>query len=43
MERESAERFAAAWIAAWNSHDLARILAHYTEDVVFHSPRITRS
>ena len=22
-------RFAEAWIAAWNSHDLNRILAHY--------------
>ena len=25
-------RFAAEWIAAWNSHDLERILAHYTDD-----------
>lgn len=30
--------FAIAWYAAWNSHDLDSILAHYTEDVVFESP-----
>ncbi|MFN3514197.1 MAG: nuclear transport factor 2 family protein [Phenylobacterium sp.] len=30
------------WIAAWNSHDLERILSHYAEDVVFHSPASTR-
>ena len=34
--------FAAEWIAAWNSHDLDRILAHYAEDVVFHSPASSR-
>ena len=32
--------FAAHWIADWNSHDLDRILSHYADDVVFHSPRI---
>ena len=26
------------WIAAWNSHDLDRILSHYGEDIVFSSP-----
>ncbi|MFD0400308.1 nuclear transport factor 2 family protein [Kitasatospora sp. NPDC059811] len=35
-----AERFAEVWAADWNSRDLERILAHYTEDVVFASPRI---
>jgi len=40
IDRSWAERFAAAWIAAWNAHDLDAILAHYTDDVVFHSPRI---
>jgi hypothetical protein len=28
LTREQADRFAAAWIEAWNSHDLVRILAH---------------
>lgn len=37
---ELAARFAEDWIAAWNSHDLARILAHYTDDFEMASPRI---
>jgi len=32
--------FAATWIADWNAHDVERILAHYAEDVVFHSPKV---
>ena len=40
IDRAWAERFAAEWIAAWNGFDLNAILGHYTEDVVFHSPRI---
>lgn len=31
------EQFAREWEAAWNSHDLDRILSHYTDDVVFRS------
>ena len=38
--REFATRFAQEWIEAWNSHDLDRILAHYSEDFVMSSPRI---
>ncbi|MEL6451582.1 MAG: nuclear transport factor 2 family protein [Pseudomonadota bacterium] len=34
--------FAEAWEAAWNSHDLDRILAHYSEDVVFRSQKAMR-
>ncbi|GAA4410169.1 nuclear transport factor 2 family protein [Quisquiliibacterium transsilvanicum] len=37
---EFAQRFAHEWIEAWNSHDLDRILSHYTEDFVMASPRI---
>lgn len=40
IERAFAEHFAADWIAAWNSHDLERILAHYADDFVMSSPRI---
>ena len=29
--------FANDWEAAWNSHDLDRILSHYSDDVVFRS------
>jgi ketosteroid isomerase-like protein len=35
---EQARAFAQEWIAAWNAHDLDRILAHYADDVVFLSP-----
>ena len=34
--------FAQTWIAAWNSHDLERILAHYAEDIIFASPIAAR-
>lgn len=35
-----AQEFAEEWIAAWNSHDLERILAHYRDDFEMHSPLI---
>lgn len=35
-----AQQFAADWIAAWNSHDLERILAHYEDDFEMSSPKI---
>lgn len=38
-ERE-AQAFAEEWVAAWNAHDLARILSHYTADFVMVSPFI---
>lgn len=37
-----AEHFAADWIAAWNSHDLDRILSHYAEDFEMSSPYIAQ-
>jgi ketosteroid isomerase-like protein len=40
MDDTTARRFARSWIDAWNSHDLDRIIGHYTDDVVFTSPRI---
>ncbi|HZC44077.1 MAG TPA: nuclear transport factor 2 family protein [Acidobacteriaceae bacterium] len=33
-----ARAFAQEWIEAWNSRDLDRILAHYSDDVVLLSP-----
>lgn len=41
MTPGSAEHFARAWIDAWNAHDLERVLAHFHEDCVFASPRVT--
>ena len=40
ISREQADLFAHEWIEAWNSHDLVRILGHYSEDFVMSSPRI---
>jgi ketosteroid isomerase-like protein len=30
--------FASRWEAAWNAHDLAELLGHFSDDVVFTSP-----
>ncbi|MGC3956938.1 MAG: nuclear transport factor 2 family protein [Verrucomicrobiota bacterium] len=30
------------WLAAWNAHDVERILAHYAEDVEFFSPFVAK-
>jgi ketosteroid isomerase-like protein len=40
ITREFARQFAEEWIAAWNSHDLEKILSHYSDDFVMSSPRI---
>ncbi|MDP9034348.1 MAG: nuclear transport factor 2 family protein [Myxococcota bacterium] len=40
ISRDFAERFVEEWIAAWNAHDLPRILSHYEEDFEMASPRI---
>ena len=40
LSQSQARHFAEEWVAAWNSHDLARILAHYRDDFVMASPRI---
>ncbi len=34
--------FAREWQDAWNSHDLTRILSHYSEDIVFRSHKAMR-
>ena len=36
---KSAAEFAADWEAGWNSHDLDRIMAHYSPDIVFRSKK----
>lgn len=35
-----AANFAADWIAAWNNHDLTRVLSHYADDFEMSSPFI---
>ena len=39
---ERAEQFATEWIAAWNAHDLERILSLYTDDFDMSSTKIIR-
>ncbi len=38
LTKEQAHRFAQEWVAAWNAHDLDRIMAHYEEEVELISP-----
>ena len=38
MDAKHARAFAEEWIAAWNSHDIDRILSHYAAEIVFLSP-----
>lgn len=40
MTEAEAQDFAQEWIEAWNSHDLERILGHYTDDVELTSPLV---
>jgi hypothetical protein len=40
LTRDAALAFAHEWIDAWNSHDLDRILSHYTDDFEMSSPKI---
>jgi ketosteroid isomerase-like protein len=40
LSESGAREFAAEWIAAWNAHDLERILGHYTDDFEMQSPFI---
>lgn len=42
ITREFAEHFAAEWVAAWNAHDLPRILSHYADDFEMASPYIAQ-
>jgi ketosteroid isomerase-like protein len=42
LEQNWALKFAEEWIASWNSHDLEKILSHYTEDFQMSSPLIVQ-
>ncbi len=42
IEQAFAHAFATEWIASWNSHDLNRILSHYSDDFEFSSPYIVK-
>ncbi len=40
MNTDQLKKFAHDWISAWNSHDLDRILEHYTDDFEITTPMI---
>ena len=42
ITQEFAMSFAKEWIASWNSHDLERILSHYSDDLEMSSPYIVQ-
>ena len=42
IDTQFAKTFAQDWIEAWNSHDLERILFHYTDDFEMTSPLIVQ-
>lgn len=42
IDRTWAEAFARDWIAAWNAHDLPRVLSHYSDDFEMTSPLIVQ-
>lgn len=39
MNRDEARGYALAWAEDWNRRDLAAVLAHFADDVVFCSPK----
>jgi len=38
LTKEAAHQFAEHWVAAWNAHDLDRIMSHYEAEVELSSP-----
>jgi hypothetical protein len=42
MDIAEAQAFAAQWVRDWNAHDVAALLAHFTDDVAFTSPVAAR-
>ena len=40
IDKVFSERFAREWIDAWNSHDVTRVLSHYSDDFEMCSPLI---
>ena len=42
LTTKAGEELAQEWIEAWNAHDLARVLSHYTDDFEMSSPFISQ-
>ena len=42
MKKEFANQFVSEWVEAWNSHDLDKIMSHYSNDFEMSSPVINQ-
>jgi hypothetical protein len=42
ISRKFAVQFAEEWIAAWNRHDIERVLSHYADDFEMSSPYVAQ-
>jgi hypothetical protein len=42
VDDAEAQAFARQWVKDWNAHDIAAVLEHFTDDVVFTSPVAVR-
>lgn len=42
MMKNFATVFAIRWVETWNSHDIEKILSHYSEDIIIESPLVIR-
>ena len=42
ISAERAKQFANDWVAAWNAHDLKKILSHYADEIEFSSPFVVQ-
>ncbi|WP_018998252.1 YybH family protein [Hirschia maritima] len=40
ITREEAESFARSWVQAWNDKDIAAVANHYSDDIIYHSPKL---
>lgn len=40
ISNDKAQEFAQEWVEAWNSHDVERVLSHYTDNFEMSSPFI---
>lgn len=40
IDKEFAHKFAEDWVESWNSHNLERVLSHYSDDFEMTSPFI---
>jgi len=42
LTEQRVKEFATHWIKSWNDHDLDSIMSHYSEDVEYFSPFLTK-